>query len=351
MIPLARNIKRYFSFKEFVIVLIAVVVSISVGVVFFLNVKKEVAINDDGKIFAVKTMKSTVKEVLEQNGIAAVSQYDIINVPLDRKLQKMRKNIITIERAISVNVYADGQEKTLMTCKDTIGEALNDNLSNLDKLDGGLKREDKIVKGMSIKVIRVKEEVVAEQIPIAYDIINRENNHLDKGSTLVVKDGKEGMREKRYQVVKEDGTLVFKNLIKDSILLAPITKVIEFGTVLNFKTSRGEVVRYRKVMDMRATAYTASYEDTGKREGDPGFGITYTGMRAREGVIAVDPRVIPLGSKVYVEGIGKTPTYGFAIAGDIGGAIKRDLIDLYFDSSKAVSRWGCKKVRVYILTE
>ena len=102
---------------------------------------------------------------------------------------------------------------------------------------------------------------------------------------------------------------------------------------------------------MWATAYTSSFEDTGKHPDHPEFGICYTGMKAREGIIAVDPKVIPLYTKVYVEVLGDTPDYGFAIAGDIGSAIKGNLIDLYLDTSEAVKKWGVKKVRVYILNE
>jgi 3D (Asp-Asp-Asp) domain-containing protein len=140
-------------------------------------------------------------------------------------------------------------------------------------------------------------------------------------------------------------------LIKETIALNPVDKVVEFGTVLNHKTSRGDVVRYSKVMNMRATAYTASYADTGKSHGDPGFGVTYTGVKVRKGIIAVDPKVIPLGTRVYVEVAGSTPDYGYAVAADIGSAIKGDLIDLYFDGQATVNRWGCKRVKVYILDD
>ena len=102
---------------------------------------------------------------------------------------------------------------------------------------------------------------------------------------------------------------------------------------------------------MEATAYTASFEDTGKHPDHPEFGITYTGMRAREGIIAVDPKVIPLYTKVYVDVLGSTKDYGFAIAGDIGSGVKGKQVDLYLDTQEAVNKWGRKKVKVYILNE
>lgn len=351
MIPLARNIKRYFSLKEFAIVVLAIVISVSAGVGVFLNLKKEVVINDNGKQIVVKTMKTTVRDVLEQNGIS-VRYYDYINVNLDSKLQKIRKNEIYIKRAVPVNVFVDGQELKLMTYRDTVKETLTSNAINLgdkDRLDG-VTLDDKIIKDMNIKVIRVKEETVAEKFAVPFKTINRENSRLDKGTEKTVREGKEGIREKLYKVIFEDGKAVAKNLVSDSIVSNPIDQIIEFGTVLNFKTSRGDVVRYRKVLNMRATAYTSSYADTGKSPGDPGFGITYTGMKARKGVIAVDPKVIPLGTRVFVEIPGRND-YGYAIAGDIGGAIKGNLIDLYFDDMGTVNSWGCKNVKVYILVE
>jgi uncharacterized protein YabE (DUF348 family) len=351
MIRLAKNIKRYFSFKEFAIVVIAVAVSISVGVVFFLNMKKDVAINYDGKTLVVKTMKTTVKEVLEQNGIT-VSPDDFVSISLDKKLQKIGKNRIEIKKAMPVNVFIDGTKMKVMTYRNTVQEALVNSrvkLTGLDRLDG-LKPGDKIVKDMNIKVIRVKEELLSEKTPVEFNVISRQNDHLDKGKQQVVKQGKEGIREKIFKVIFEDGKQVLKQMKSDNIIAAPINKIIEFGTVLNFRTSRGDIVRYRKVINMRATAYTSSYADTGKSKGDVGFGITYTGVKARKGLIAVDPRVIPLGTRLYVECNGRTD-YGFATAADIGGAIKGKLIDLYFEDSATVSRWGCKNVQVYILTD
>jgi len=98
--------------------------------------------------------------------------------------------------------------------------------------------------------------------------------------------------------------------------------------------SRGGEVLY-----MEATGY-----DPGPRScGRYASGYTAVGLRAGEGVVAVDPRVIPLGTRLYVEG------YGECVAADVGGAIKGRRIDLGFDSYREAMNWGRRMVRVRIL--
>ena len=72
-------------------------------------------------------------------------------------------------------------------------------------------------------------------------------------------------------------------------------------------------------------------------------------MKAGPGVVAVDPRVIPLGTKLYIESMDGWPDYGYAVAGDTGGAIKGNKIDLFYHSSKTVRQFGRRNVRVKIL--
>jgi 3D (Asp-Asp-Asp) domain-containing protein len=93
------------------------------------------------------------------------------------------------------------------------------------------------------------------------------------------------------------------------------------------------------------TAYTAGYESTGKRPGDPDYGITSTGAQAREGVtIAVDPHVIPYGSRVYIPGL------GWRVAQDTGGAIIGHRIDVFFNDLGTALRFGVQRdVPVYVV--
>lgn len=350
LLPLGKNIKRFFSSKEVIIAILAITISVSAGAGVFFYLKKDIVINDDGKKIVGATMKSTVKEALEQNGIS-VESYDYISMPLDSKLQKITTNEINIKRAVPVKILVDAREFPVMTYRDTVSEMFADSSIKPEGLDKllGVSPGDKIVKDMSIRIIRTDVENVSEKEPIPFQTLKRENKRLDIGVEKVVKSGQDGVREKKYEVVKEDGIETSRRLASDLVVLDPITMIMEYGTVLNHKTSRGDVIRYSKVMDMKATAYTASFEDTGKHPGDKYFGITSTGIRAKKGVIAVDPRVIPLGTRVYVEVAGKTVDYGFSVAADIGGAIKGNKIDLYYDDRNTANNFGVKKVKVYIL--
>ncbi len=100
------------------------------------------------------------------------------------------------------------------------------------------------------------------------------------------------------------------------------------------ETSYG-TINYSNVMSMEATAYLPT-------DGS-GAGITATGIRATYGIVAVDPRVIPLGTKVYI------PGYGVALAADTGGAIKGYKIDLCMESYSDCMRFGRRNVTVYVL--
>lgn len=96
-------------------------------------------------------------------------------------------------------------------------------------------------------------------------------------------------------------------------------------------TAARSLIRHKKVADMTATAYTHT--------GNP----TYTGVYPRIGTIAVDPKEIPLGSKMWVEG------YGYGIAQDTGGSIKGKKIDLFMETKQECFNWGRRKVKVYLL--
>jgi 3D (Asp-Asp-Asp) domain-containing protein len=100
----------------------------------------------------------------------------------------------------------------------------------------------------------------------------------------------------------------------------------------------GAPQNYRRMLQMTATAYGPGPQDNGRWND-----MTYVGGKVAKGVVAVDPRVIPLGSKLWVEG------YGQAVAADTGSAIKGNRVDLAFNTRQEALDYGIKPVKVYVL--
>lgn len=348
--PLESNLKkRRYSPLTVVVVLTALIAVVS-GTKVFAFFTRHVAFGSTSMDDNISKTCSSAEERPADGGVA-LGENDYISLPLTADLHKIKDYDIQLQKGMSVYLVCDGQKRKVFTWAKTVGNVLeecNIKLNPKDKLIDCFK-DTEIYDGMQIKVVRVEEKTETEKIPLAYRIVKRPNNALDKGKEIVIRQGKQGEKHRVFSVVYEDGKETARNLISETIAVAPLERIVEYGTLMWKKTSRGEVIRYSKVYEMRATAYTSSFKDTGKKPGDKWFGLTYTGVKARRGIVAVDPKVIPLGSRVYVEGVGKVPDYGIALAADIGGAIKGNKIDLYMDTQEEADNWGVKKVRVYIL--
>jgi len=107
----------------------------------------------------------------------------------------------------------------------------------------------------------------------------------------------------------------------------------------------GEVFAYSRSFVAEATAYTLDFQSTGRHPDHPLFGVTASGMMAQVGVVAVDTNVIPFHTQMYIEG------YGFAVAGDRGGAIRGYKVDVFFDTREETIQFGRQHLRVWILDE
>jgi 3D (Asp-Asp-Asp) domain-containing protein len=185
-----------------------------------------------------------------------------------------------------------------------------------------------------IKNKAVEIQVETKEIPTTVEY--QFSRLVGPGRVQKTQDGKPGEVRRTYQISHKDGKAVDKTLIKEE-RIEPTPTLFLMGKS-GFPTSRSAFGR-SKVLVMSATAYDPSPATIG-----PGAtGRTRMGLIATYGHVAVDPRVIPLGSLVFVEG------YGFAIASDTGGAIKGNRIDLCYDSRSTALAFGRKKVKVHVL--
>ena len=152
---------------------------------------------------------------------------------------------------------------------------------------------------------------------------------------------KSALMTSRITIILQNGQALEYYIMTDrQAHLQKEIKVVEAVPVTHpVRVSRG-FRNYREVRSMEATAYYPGPECTGKWAA---YGLTFTGKKAGYGIVAVDPTVIPLGSKLYVVG------YGYAEAEDIGGLIKGNIIDLCFETYQEALNYGRQRVKVYIL--
>ena len=347
---LSVRVKQLILLPVFMLTLLSVDMLISSEL--FVRAEKTVIVHDGIDTYVINTKKNTLGDALVQNDVS-LGPEDRLSLPKDTVLTVSAPSRVYIKRAVPVSIVSGGDIEIVYTSRDTVNEVLEDNgleLGPKDRIEGA-EFDSPVEKNMVIKLIRVSEKYVFEDNSIPFRVEERFNHNMDAGTFKTVKEGVEGLTRSQYKLILENNKIISKNLLAKTVVSEPINKLVEVGTILNFINSRGDTVRYEKAMNMRATSYTASFDDCGKHPDHPEFGITYTGMKVRLGIIAVDRKVIPLGTKVYVEVVGNTPDYGYALAADIGSAIKGDLIDLYFDDAEKVAKWGVKKVKVYILKD
>jgi len=250
---------------------------------------------------------------------------------------------ITVERSTPVTVHVDGRSIRTRTHREQIGDVLGDLGIVLTGQDyTNPPQEAPLGEEASIRVFRVSERFLIEQEPIPFESVWRPDPDLEIDHQKLLQEGSPGVLERRIRVRYENGETISRTVENEYVAVPPTTNVRGYGTkvvVRTLDTASGQVEYWRKI-HMLATSYSAA--TAGTPATSRWYGRTATGARMRKGIVAVDPRLISLGSKVFV------PGYGVGLAGDTGGAIKGKRIDLGYDNDNLELwyRW----VDVYLLT-
>ena len=235
-----------------------------------------------------------------------------------------------------VTVVADGKKYQLQSSCETVGDLLAELEISLSPLDrtapspGTALRED-----LEVRVTRVTRREVIEEVTVPARVVVLADEKRTSGFTKILAQGQEGRVRQVCRVWEKDGEETVRAVVDEKVLVEAKDTVIMRGT--HGLTNRGG--HWRTPLRMEATAY-----DPGPRScGRFASGYTATGVRATRGVVAVDDRVIPMGTRLYI------PGYGFAMAADRGSAIKGMRIDLCFPTYREAMRFGRRKVDVYVL--
>lgn len=298
-----------------------------------------ITLNGLGEPVTFETRHQVLGEALKAQGVA-LGEKDVVQPELTTSLKGQEQLTVVIRKAVPVTVTEGAKEQQVESAAVSVGELLKELQIALGEKDlVSVPLDAPLTAHMQVKVVRRVEQEVTAQEEIPFETITREDASLRVGTTEVVQEGEAGVMEVRRRVLLEDGREVSSEVVAETIVKAPVSQVVAYGT--QGVVSRGGLeYRYTEELEMTATGYTA-----GPESNPDGNGLTYTGMRAERGVVAVDPRVIPLYTHLYIEG------YGPAIAADIGGAIKGNRIDLCFDSVSEALEWGVRPVKVYVLSD
>lgn len=231
----------------------------------------------------------------------------------------------------SVVVLSDGKSVSFETRERFVGEALRSAGITFGEDDVVLPPAGSVlVPGEVVTVRRTSESLVVRRELVPNKTIVIPNKALKEGKEVELRAGHPGLVRKTVRRIISNNTVKEEVLAEDT-LLSPVDRKV-------FRGTRGTESRPR-ILTLLATAYTPGRESCGKYAD----GKTAVMSRAGYGIVAVDPKVIPLGTRLYVEG------YGFALAQDVGGRIRGRRIDLLIPDLKTARRFGARKVKVYVL--
>lgn len=292
---------------------------------------------------------------------AILKQAELTLNPNDRvEYESPDKNTsyITIYRAFDVPVTADGRTVTVPVIEGTAADVLEKAgvaLGDDDILNVPL--EETVCKGMELTVNRVEYRTREEIAEIPFETSYVDNSNMVRGTEITVTEGVNGEKLTITEEKYIDGVLTEEKTLSDKVTVQPVTCVIERGTALAEPYSKlknpqelslinGIPESYTRIISGKATAYTA------------GRGAyTASGRAAEIGTCAVNPNVIPYGSKLYIVAQNGSKVYGYAVAADTGIALMdgRVTVDLYFGNMQEhyydSCAWGAVQVDIYVIEE
>lgn len=285
----------------------------------------------DDQTFMTRTPAKTVGEAItELADRYEIEVKDVDEVNVSRLEVVTDQMEIKVLKAIPISLNADGVKSEVYIAPRTVADALK-------KLDITLGNKDRISLALDhmlepndqLDVVRVVEKIETVKSEIPYQIVAQAGDYPVGLPDRVISRGSNGAQEQTFRVTLEDGKEVNREIIAQQLIKGPTNQVVSRGTRTSISRG-GNTIQFKRAYVMKASAYCI-----------PG-GTTATGAAVGTGIIAVDPRVIPLGKSVYVDG------YGPARALDTGGAIKGNRIDLYMNSTQEAMSWGVRNVTVYV---
>lgn len=348
--------KKPLSKKKLIILIssLCVIAAAVVGVVAYqLSIPTYFyTITDENRIKHLKSRSDNVEEALLEAGVY-LSEHDRYQVT-----QNEKGSTVTVQRAQQVTVSVKGESKTLYTMGATVETLLKENsISTEAPWQVSVPLTEETYDGMSLRVDLVETESQSVERPLPYQTLYCKDPSLPEGETEPLFEGIDGIQQTVTERTYINGSL--KGItVQENIEVEPATpEVVAVGTGERVGEERkfplfgdqviitkdGKQLYYSHMEIFEATGYTSWIDDV--------TGTTACGTPARVGAVAVDPKVIPYFTKMYIVSEDGVYDYGEASAEDCGGVIKGKIIDLFFDTESECWQFGRRDIQVYFLTD
>lgn len=386
------------------VLLIVLIVAVLAGVLsFVVFAQTSYVITDGENVTVCRSFSSDLSTVLNEAGISLGAEDTYTTAYADGVKH------ITIQRLQTVTIVYRGMKTTATSYGEPVSQLLERMgifLSDGDTLS--CDRDAMTHDGLQVEIIHRGTEVLTQDEVIPFETVYYEDETLAPDEEVILVQGKDGMIHRETEISYENGNEISRKTLSESTTSAMVKQVVLCGInriimeqpeekepvrssagsgsssssssnsgsssssssssnsgsgsssrsgsssssgssggsgssngsggVLT--TASGETYYYSKVLTCTATAYSC--------EGY--IGHTYSGTVARVGAIAVDPSVIPLGTRLYIVTNDGRYIYGHCVAEDIGGSIKGNKVDLYFDTIAECWQFGVRTCTVYVLS-
>ncbi len=340
---------KFFKSRCLFALMMTVVFLMSVTSVFAAPWSDTVTIIDGSKTYTVYTDTQLVKEIIGQEGIE-ISDADMIYPAVNDKISD--DHTIVIKRLKHLDVQYEGKALSYWTDAETYREFISKGTISADFDDiYDVDLDDRLSSASNNKMNIIKVDFVTEyeEEAIPYTSKTVYDDKAPKGQRTVITAGVNGINAKSYEIKYHDGVQVSRTYTGEFVKQQPVEEIVSEGTNQQAIFVNGQAIPYKKALTCQATAYDLSFESCGKWPGSPGYGITASGTYAKPGTVAVDPRVIPLGTKMFIVSTDGSYVYGYCTAEDTGGAIKGNKVDLFYNTRSECMQFGRRSVMVYIL--
>ncbi len=299
-------------------------------------------VHEDGFASGQVSSQLTVGQAIAEVGIK-LSGRDAVTPAADSPLTPGLH--VYISHAGSVRLIVEGAERLVYTHADTVAGLLAEVGVQPEPGDRVFPALDQPVSpGMSVSVTTMREKDEATDDLIPFETVYREDADYLQGQRILIEPGEDGHLRREYHVQRVNGREVSRTLLSES-MVPPTEQVVALGTGVRATPAPPPPVRQTvpdadgglncaRTLNVIATWYTAASAG--------GRGITATGTPVYKGIVAVDPSVIPLGTKMYI------PGYGYGVAADTGGGIRGNIIDLGYGPDD-VYDWRTRWVDICIL--